>query len=318
MGVPKKVQEQADKADELASEYYDKTTGQRKDPNAPQPSPVAETPTPSESAASENQSEDWEKRFRGLSKTHRELKEQYKQAVEHNEQLNQRLTDLEAKMSSKPAEPAPDPSKSMEERLRSMMTEDEREQYDDKFIGMLARFINNGAPKQDLSTVEDRLNQMEKNQTMTAQQLFWKQVNENVPDWQKIQESTEFDEWASEYDPMLKTNRWKALESTMQTLDHELAIGIFNQFKELRAKPSAPAQQDNGIEQDPRYQQVVPDHAAGASGIADDGQPYFKQSFINQFYKDVSLGKYRGKEAEASQIDKQIFEAGQAGRIIPD
>lgn len=320
MGVPKKVRDQGENSEALASEHYDRTTGKRKDPNTPQSSPAEPaSSTPSENnAASNDKTEDWEKRFRGLSKTHRELKEAYDQAVAHNEQLNQRLTDLENKLpKSGPAEPAPDPSKSMEERLKAMMTDEERDQYDDNFVAMLARFINNGAPKQDLSQVEDRLNRVEQTQTLSAKDNFWKQVNDNVPDWQRIQESPEFDEWASEYDPLLKATRWKALESTMSTLDYELAIGIFSQFKNLQTKPSESGSSDD-LSQDPRYQQVVPDAAASGSGVADDGQPVFRQSFINQFYKDVSLGHYKGKEAEAARIDQQIFEAGQAGRITPD
>lgn len=323
MGIPQKVKEQGERADQMASEVYDQTTGKRKDPNQPPQTVDAPEKTPSDDKSTASGGEedvDWKKRFQGLSKTHREMKDAYKQLEQQNEQLMQRLESIEQQMTKKAPEPAADPNKSMEERLKAMMSEDEREQYDDNFIAMLARFFNTGSSQQDNSALEDRLNKVEKVQTMTVKDRFWKEINENVPNWQAIQESPEFDEWASQYDPFLKTTRWKALEGTMSSLDHELAIGIFDQFTRLKAKPASQGDQhaDQSIENDPRLSQVVPDNAAGGTGVDDDGKPYFKQSFINQFYKDVSLGHYNGKEQEAASIDKQIFEAGQAGRIIPD
>ena len=37
---------------------------------------------------------------------------------------------------------------------------------------------------------------------------------------------------------------------------------------------------------------------------------------ISAFYRDVTAGKYRGKEAESEQIERDIFAATNEGRIV--
>ncbi|HKJ72980.1 MAG TPA: hypothetical protein VKA19_02595, partial [Alphaproteobacteria bacterium] len=147
-------------------------------------------------------------------------------------------------------------------------------------------------------------------QHKTAVDIFWEQINQQVPHWKQLQSTPEFQDYLLEYDPILGGTKDDAMQQAQQELNYERVIAIFNAYRGPR-----PAQSnDNGQPPEPP---ITPDSIGGGGGPDIDEGPSFTESQVSTFYTDLANNKYRGREDEAQRIERDIKAAAQAGRITP-
>lgn len=144
---------------------------------------------------------------------------------------------------------------------------------------------------------------------------------EQVPDWQEINVSPDFLNWLDSSDAFSGRSRHELLLEAYEGNDTPRVAAFFKSFKRDKAvvseapkAPAAPAQPTVRLDT-----LVAPGKAPSTttqpSSDAGNDQKVWGQSEIQQFYRDVQRGVYRGKDAEKTRIEAAIVKAGREGRV---
>jgi hypothetical protein len=142
---------------------------------------------------------------------------------------------------------------------------------------------------------------------VTAEEMFFNRLGAAVPDWETINADAKFLEWLGEVDPMLGQPRQMALNSAQQAMDVARVTAIFKAFK--ATLPQEAPKRSTSVEK-----QVSPSSVAGSAPAPTD-KPVLTEAQIAAFYKDVALGKYRGRDAEVERLERVINQAIAEGRV---
>lgn len=284
-------------------------------PVTQQPQPGAPVEVQPDAAGVEH---DWKERFSKL-KTSRDatIHQQRQQMDEMRAQLqgmqeqlaNKEVDDLKASVTS--------PVSSGE-----ILTEDEITLMGEENLAIISKIVNHvvGVRVQDLIQYQDKRQQaadtqrqQEAAQQSEAQQRansFKSKLTELVPDWIELDNDPAFNIWATETDEVSGTKRLDLMISAFQTHDVVRVAEFYNMFKATLNPP------------DPRGNQLLPDTSRSAPPPLTAGMPpgvtgkVWTTAEIDQFYKLRTLGKFKGREAEARAIEADIFAAQkQPGRI---
>lgn len=160
--------------------------------------------------------------------------------------------------------------------------------------------------QQRLAVLERELQGTSQTLAHTAQESFMNQLDKAVPDWRKVNEDQRFLAWLGEVDPVLGDTRQAALSLAEKSLDAGRVVGIFRAF--LNTLPPV-AQAKSKLEK-----QVTPSSTASAAPQSTE-KPVLTQKQVSEFYKDVALGRYRGRESEQAKFEAVINLAMQENRI---
>lgn len=191
-------------------------------------------------------------------------------------QLRQQIEQLE----KKPVAPTP------------YLTDEEREEYGD--IGsMMERVARKAA--------EDATKPLVETHQKTQQQTYYEQLDGAAKNWRDINEDEGFNAWLDELDPMAGTTRRELLNSAFEAKDAKRTATFFNTWGE--ANKPATAKRTENMEQQP----TMPNTAKGEQQVTTP--PTFTSKQIKQFYDEKARGAYKGREAEAAAIERQIFES---------
>lgn len=260
-----------------------------------------------------------------------QLRQQTQQVSRMVGQLNEAnllIDQLRKQIVEKPKETGGDDIKAM-----SLLSEEDRkylvdEGFDEKVVEIVGRMVKSLSKKETpAATVEPtkpQANAGADEAQNQAEAAFWREINRGItdaagkPDWREINDSDMFNNWLDEYLPYSVTTRRDRLQQAQAQLDHFTAIQIFNDFKaQQRKQAPEPAEDHSKPKIDPAAH-VEPGSSVVHETAPDGGKPagkiYTRQE-INQFYKDVALGKYKGRDEEASKIDADIIKANIEGRI---
>ncbi len=154
-------------------------------------------------------------------------------------------------------------------------------------------------------------------QAASAEERFWSNLAQRVPQWQQINNDQDFQSWLLEVDPLTNTSRQTHLEIAQRDLDVNRVVAFFNAFTSASGKfaPQANAQPNRSASELER--QIAPGRARGSSG-ASAGQTTktYTPEDIKKFFNDVRSGKYKGRETERDRIERDIFAAQRDGRIM--
>jgi hypothetical protein len=141
-----------------------------------------------------------------------------------------------------------------------------------------------------------------------------------VPDWQEVNQSVDFLGWLEQPDAFSGRARHDLLLEAYEANDTPRVIAFFKSFKRDKAvvsetpPPAAPAEPTVRLDS-----LVAPGKAPSTTtqppSDTDSNQRVWAQSEIQQFYRDVQRGVYRGKEAETARIESAIVKAGREGRV---
>lgn len=167
-----------------------------------------------------------------------------------------------------------------------------------------------------LSQLAPQVRQVATNQHASAEDKFFTVLAANVADWEDINDSQKFSDWLDVQDPVFGLSRRVALNDARDRLDVARVVSLFNQFKGTGA-PSAAAKARPNAAASQLERQVAPGRGSAATSAPVQRQAKtWSPSDISSFYRDKMQGKYKGKEAEAAALEKDIFLAQREGRVV--
>jgi len=153
-----------------------------------------------------------------------------------------------------------------------------------------------------------------KQQTQTATERFWSELNRRVPDWQQINNSPDFQSWLLELDPLTGRTRQSFLEDAQKALNADRVIAFFDSFAPQTGTEANTNGQPNRSASE-LEKQVSPGRSRSAGKPADSNPKTYSTDEIKAFYNDVRMGKFKGREKERDRIERDIFAAQREGRI---
>jgi hypothetical protein len=250
MPIPKAIEEQARKADELMGQGKtgsEATPPAQPAPPAPTPANVATTPQPAsqpnvqptaqptaepapvaQPAMPEAQPANWEQKYRVLQGKYSaevvRVQRDARAAGEENAQLKARLNDLESEIAQLKSAPAP---------RAPEITPEEREQYGEEFVNFVAKVAQANTPKApsfDMSAVEDRLRPVEEVAVKAARATFFQDLTPLAPSWQALNTDPGFLAWLADADPLTGMQRQVLFDDAYGKLDVHRVAAFFTAY----------------------------------------------------------------------------------------
>lgn len=312
--LPRQVQQQVEAAEALLAGTNQPQPTQTEAPATPEPAVQSEPPAQPAAPApapQANQDETWERRYKTLQGLFnaevpklqtqvKDLSAKYQEAIERLEnvakqQETQARPDQQATANPKDIEDFGSDLVEMVQRQTQHVLGSVAQKLD----GVVANF------EKRLAQVEQALKGTSQTVAMTAEEMFFSKLAQVVPDWEQINSNDAWLAWLGEADPVYGQPRQVALDAAQKSMDVNRVAAVFNAFK--GTLPKTP-------KTNPLEKQVSPKAAASAPPVPTD-KPTFTEQQIAAFYKDVALGKYRGRDADVARTEQMINDAIADGRV---
>ena len=308
--LPRNVQAQIDEATAIQEALNKPAENPAPDaapaanPDAPVISdPQAPTKTDLAPAARDDGADYWEQRFKVMQG-------KYNAEVPALQQEVSRLTAELAK--------AQKPAGNAVQRAVSDLTPEEIESYGPDLVALIQRVAGGQASaanpaeldkiKTELEGLKQKTQKSEQEKAEQAQEEFFRQLIQRVPDAVEINGLPAFHEWLSHMDTFTGKERQQLLIEAQTANDAYRAAALFQAFKDAQPAPAAPNPDRT----------IPPENVQPRSTRTDPTPPaegkWWSNAEINEFYKDVALGK-RYTKAEATAIEQEISDAVANGRI---
>jgi len=291
--------------------------------NPPQPPPAPQAAQPQNEA-------DWEHQFKSL-------KGRYERDQEEKRRLQQTLIDQQRLLAQVGGPPTPTAPQGEGSGVRfnvappppgRRVTPAEVQEYGQELMDVMGRRaaeVYEPILQQlagELQNVKRQIGGVQNTVVFDARVKMYDDLARTIPNWDAINNSPQFAQWLDQVDPISHRTRREFLNAAHNSNATGQVIDIFNTF--LGDHGGAGAASGNGGGNPVPPQQQFDLMQLAAPGRAKTGQtqappekPLVKRSEIKQFYTDRTQGKYAGREQEAAAIERQIFDAGNEGRIIP-
>ena len=331
MAIPKQVQKQSEAVQELYKELKEdevqEAPVEETAESAPESEPSADNVTEIAAASSVEQSgerqeekADWRQKYLTLQGMYNaevpQLRQQVQEQTSKINQFEQLLSTMNQQQSQAPQQPAVEPTK--------LITDKEVEEYGES-IDIMRKVSKEelGSMASEISNLRAQVAQMNQNTVPqvqqlanqvgnTQEQLFWAELENLVPDWDKINENADFQSWLLEVDPLSGQPRQAYLDDAQRRFDTKRVASFFQTWSSLKGSDSA--QQVKTVNQNELEQQVSPKKGRSQGSVPTQKQTY-SAADIGQFYDDVRKGKYKGRDDERAKIERDIFAAQAEGRI---
>lgn len=167
--------------------------------------------------------------------------------------------------------------------------------------------------------VSNQVQHVAQRQALTQDELFYQKLNQEVPDWMKINDNPLFQQWLSEVDQQTGIQKQIYLQDAHRNLDVKRVAYFFHKWASEQ-QPVTPATEPQTVTRTPASQlelQVSPGKTRVTNSPVVNGQPKtWLRSDISRFYDAVRKGAYRGKEAEMGQIEQDIIAASRENRVV--
>lgn len=294
-------------------------------PSAPTPPSAAPAVAPSPPSSTADGGE-WEQRYKTLQgKYDSELADERRQ----RQALERRLQALETPPSPPPA-PSPPPPPA---RAKVELTADEIEAAGPQLVDIIKKAaraeVHGDLEELDRlrAQIADVSTSIEDNADQTARMAFGDFLgrldrNPDKIDWRNLQLEPEFRTFMDQKDAYSGVRRQDLLVQAVADLDTERALAFYKGYLAERRIGSAQTPQAappvNGPPAVRLETQLAPSSGAGSSpaaGPAAKGRVWSSKQ-ISAFYEARRRGDYRGREKEAQDLERDLFEAGMEGRIV--
>lgn len=321
MAVPEQVRKQSEA---VAKHYEEQVADPTKEgvvpaansESVPAPEPVRNEQTP---AGTKNDEETFEKRYKTLQGMYNADTARLRS---ENQQLNSRLTQLEQLLSSISTQPQAQPAAT----ATKLLSDKDMEDYGDS-IEIMRKVSREeaSAHQQEIADLKrtiqalqlnvlPRVEQVAYRQAASAEQSFWADLANRVPNWREVNENSNFHSWLLEVDPLTGLTRQSLLEDAQKSMDVRRVANFFSSWQAINGQAVAQSPRDATASELAR--QVSPGRSR-SSGTPSDTQPRtYSPQDITKFFDDVRKGIYRGKEAERDRIERDIFAAQRENRIV--
>jgi hypothetical protein len=334
MTLPAQIREQVKAATELREQAYGGASNE--DANKPEsettaavdtPQPEVVAPAtestaevrtlekPATPAAEDENSQTYAQRWRSL------------QGV-HNAML-QRVQGLEQLIATM-QQPAPQ-QRQVEQAPSKLITPKDEDEFGTDMVDFARRVTREEMTPvmQALSQVQAQLaqlgnlapavQQVANTQAATAEEKFFAQLATSVPDWDRVNDDPRFHTWLLTPDEMTGITRQTYLDDARNNLDLRRVVSVFNTWKrETGVAPTAgtPQQATQQSNVSKLERQIAPGRSnAATSTPVQKAEKMWTPADIAKFFDDKRNGKYKGREAEASAAERDIFQAQREGRI---
>ncbi len=314
------IPESVKRAAALAESFYRPQPDPNAPPATPQPDPnatpvAAATPAPAAPApaapAAPPTAEEWENRYKAMKGRYDQSQLQLGEMQQQITQMGTELHHLQTARAAPPVAPT------------KLITEQEQKDYGDEFLTVVRKAATEEfAPvvdglKQEVTTLRERL-------ASKANQDVWAALDQTVPEWRTINKSPAFINWLSLRDTYSGAIRRVLLNDAFRAADAPRVLSFFRGFVTDEAAtgsaPLSPAPATAALA--PVRQAAVslevlaaPGRAQSSPASAAGEKPVFTRAQIRDFYDDVRLQVYLGRDAEKGQIEQAIFAAQREGRV---
>jgi hypothetical protein len=303
-------------------------------PRTPAPAPQFITPPPAPQQATPQNEADWEHQFKSL-------KGRYERETEEKRRLQQTLIDqqrLLAQVGSPPPATVPQgegsgvrftvaPPPPGRYVKPTEVTEYGQELMD--VMGRRAAEVYEPILQQlagELQNVKRQIGGVQNTVVFDARVKMYDDLARAVPQWDQINNAPQFAQWLDQVDPISHRTRREFLNGAHNSNSTGQVIDIFNAFLNSvggfagNSIPNGNGAGNGAGNPAPSTQLdlrqfAAPGRAKGGDTQAPPEKGIVTRAEIKQFYTDKTQGKYAGREQEAAAIERQIFDAGNEGRI---
>lgn len=266
-------------------------------------------------------SEDWQQKYRTLQGKYDSevprLTQQLRELSAQTTSLQQLLANLNAPSTPQQGQPT-----------QKLVTDKDVTEYGMDTIDLVRRVTREElAPliarfEQQLSHVStrmgDQVQQVSTRQHLTAEQTFFMQLGQTVPNWRETNANPQFRAWLAEVDPLTGINRQTYLDDARQHLDVSRVASIFAKWRSEAG--GAPASQPARVNPASELEtQISPGRSrAEATPVTATTQTkrQWTRDDVSKFYNDVRRGIYDTRKPERDQIERDIFEAQRDKRLV--
>ena len=315
--LPRQIQDQVDAVSAALNQGAEEEDQQPEEEQQPEPE-EEELP---EGQPQELQPDSWEQRARSAAG-------RLEQALQSNQQLARRVSELEDQMSSKklkaePDEPAP-------YQKQPLIKPEEMNDYGEEFFDVVGRRAREEISP-ELFAFGERLKRLEGRQDVVTQVIdktqkssVYDMLYDEVPMWKQINHHPNFKPWLSQLDPYSGRPLAEMLSDAMARHDGPRVVNFFRGFAEAAGLPLTPSNAGNAAPPLPNGNGsgrpsledfAAPGRARSVPQNLPPDKPVYTAAQIQKFSDDKRRGLWRGREAEAEAIDRDIFAAQHEGRI---
>lgn len=319
MATPQSVFADSKRADELIKQVYGNPGEPAADAgDSNQQGTETQGQSPSPAVGQERQPDaagvvhDWKERFTGLQRTHAATVSELKQARADYARLAADMAELRSRLDAQPA-PAQQRQAGFE------LSDEERTLFGDDnlhVVEKVARQIAEQrlAEEQEKQKRERDLAQAKANAQRAATETkndfldrLKSRLSEAKVDFAQVDADPGFEAWMKEVDPREGVARSELLARAYRANIVGAAATFYTDFVASKTP------------RDPREELVQPKTQGNPSSAAPDAPKgkIWRQSEVNAFYHDRTMGKYRKDPETARAIEKDIFDALATGRVRP-
>jgi hypothetical protein len=300
-----------------------------------QPTPPQFTPPAPPQAAQPQSEADWEHQFKSL-------KGRYERDQDEKRRLQQTLIDQQRLLAQVGSPPTPHTASQGEgSGVRfnvappppgRRVTQAEVQEYGQELMDVMGRRaaeVYEPILQQlagELQTVKRQIGGVQNTVVFDARVKMYDDLARTIPQWDAINNSPQFASWLDQVDPISHRTRREFLNGAHNSNSTGQVIDIFNAFLNTyggAGAASGAGQSGNGAagngvspQQFDLRQLAAPGRAKGGDTQAPPEKQPVYTSEIRQFYAEKLRGKYAGREAEATAIERQIAEASRENRVI--
>jgi len=326
MSLPEQIQKQVDEAKSIIEQHYGK-------PEAPAegdtPALTTDAPaTPAEDAAPSTpiapasppaEDKSFEQRWRSLQGI-------YNAQAQELGQTKQRLAQIEQVLATMQSTPAAAPAPA--QPAQRLVTDADDEEFGDRYVDFVRRAAKDESAalaatidslKVEVATLRNLtpvVNTMAATQRKSAETQFFSDIATAVPEWQAINSDVRFHEWLTTPDPMTGITRQTYLSTAQNSLDSERAVNIFRAWAQGNGTQvvTPPTARPNSTTSE-LERQIAPGRPMATAAPTQDAPRQWTTQDVTKFYDDVMRGRYKGREAERAEMERDLFKAQAEGRM---
>ena len=325
--IPEAVKKQAEEAARIAAEMADNSQDTPAEDGGPDLSENGQDTNLSTDSSQEysnsnepaqenmQEPEDWEQKYKVLQGKYNaevpRLHEEIKGLKQSNDFLAGKLELLE-KLVAENQQNQPQQATPVDDRVSSINEEDPeiaqfREDFPEIYKGV-KKLVEQILAKQ--VEVENKIKNTEETLAQTTTQMFYTQLANLVPDWETLNTSADFLKWLQVIEPFTGVTRHELMNKAFSQGDAVGVAKFFLAFKDEQARMNSNTNQQ-------QQQQSISPPAGRASKVGFQNQNSsrtYKQSEIEEFYRQMALGRVPADEAKAKEME--FLKAMKEGRIL--
>jgi len=264
----------------------------------------------------------YKQKFLSIKGRYDKAQTQLSEMAEQIASMQRSMRDLQ--MRAQPAEQPAAPT------YKKLITPEEEEEFGQEFLDVVGRKAQEilapvqAAYEMKFSGLEQQVKGAQGFVQQNARDTLEAQMDRDVPNWREVNYQQEFLDWLKLPDPYSGVIRMGTLRAAFEQNDTPRVRAFFRGFLAEEAA-TTPADYQPGPNPQPANggtgrvtleSLAAPGRAKTAAAVgAPTEKPVFTRAQVTQFYVDVSAGRFRGRDDERKQIENQIFEAGNSGRI---